>query len=285
MTKWISPPLARTRSTSASHLGQRPGWSADCVRSGRTTRCVGRRQFCILLVALAAYAGCGSAVSIPDDADSGDVAGSGPSSGAGGTSSGETSVGSGAGSGLTKVVALDVEPQHIVADPERRVFYVTVGEEAAAHADSLVVVDAATATVTDSMPIGSQPAEMALSDDASTLWVSLRGTREIRRVDLASGSPQPGVQYALPPDEFGGAAYGGPMVVLAGTTSSVAVTLHGDPLAYAGAVVIDDGIPRPKHASMSEPAPQLTRGPPGWLMGSTTPLVTPSPRSRSAPMV
>jgi YVTN family beta-propeller protein len=162
-----------------------------------------------------------------------------------------------------------VEAQHVIADPTRGVFYATVAGDSAVDGNSLVVVDAATATVKDSVFVGSEPWTMALSDDASTLWVSLRGSYEIRRVDLTSGSPVPAEQYSLPPGEFGDLAFAGPMVVLPGTTGSVAVSLHYPDLSpsYAGSAIIDDGVPRPQQTPGHTGASQLTGGPAGWLFG------------------
>ncbi|WP_437530124.1 hypothetical protein WME79_49120 [Sorangium sp. So ce726] len=189
------------------------------------------------------------------------------SGGGAGGSDGSTS-GSG-GSAPSELTEVDIEARHVIADPVRRVFYATVAGDAAAHANSLVVVDAASAKVVDSVFVGSQPLTMALSDDASTLWVSLQGSYEIRRVDLTSGSPVPAEQYPLPEGELGDLAYAGPMVVLPGTKDSVALSLHREDVSpsYAGSAIVDSGVARPDQTPGHTGASRLTGGPTGWVFG------------------
>lgn len=197
---------------------------------------------------------------------SGGTGGSG-GGGAGGAG-GEGGLGAG-GSAASELIEVGVEARHVIADRARGVFYATVGGDAAAHANSLVVVDAASARVIDSVFVGSQPLTMAISDDSSTLWVSLQGSYEIRRVDLTSGSPVPGEQYALPAGDWGDLGHAGPMVVLPGTTDSVALSLHREGVSpsYAGSVVVDRGVARPDQTSGHTGASRLTGGPAGWVFG------------------
>jgi len=123
--------------------------------------------------------------------------------------------------------------------------------------------------VTSSVFVGSNPASLALSDDGSTLWVGLDGSLEIREVDLGTDPPTPGAQHALPPGEWGDPAHAGSMVVLPGTTGSVAVSLHifGLSPSFTGVVVLDDGVPRPTTTPGHTGASRLTLGPEGWLYG------------------
>src|SRR5213075_494442 len=98
---------------------------------------------------------------------------------------------------------------------------------------------------------------------------SLLGSYEIRRVDLASGSPLPGEQFSLPTGQFGDLAFAGPMVVLPGTTGSVGLSLHYPDLSpsYAGTAIVDDGVARPEQTPGHTGAARLTGGPAGWLFG------------------
>jgi hypothetical protein len=189
--------------------------------------------------------------------------------GSGGSSGGSSSSGAG-GTGPVGPEPTDVAVQasHVIADPVRGVFYATVGGDAPDHANSLVTVDAS-GKVLSSVFVGSQPWTMALSGDASTLWVSLRGSYEIRRVDLTPSTPVPGEQFQLPPGDFGDLAYAGPMVVLPGSTDSVALSQHYEGLSpsYAGSVVLDSGVPRPDVTAGHTGASRLTGGPEGWLFG------------------
>ncbi|EYF06392.1 hypothetical protein [Chondromyces apiculatus] len=99
--------------------------------------------------------------------------------------------------------------------------------------------------------------------------MSLQGSYEVRRVDLSSGFPVPGAHVALPPGYYDDLAFAGPMVVLPGTTGSLAVSLHYEGLSpsYAGTVILDDGVLRPEQTDGHTGASRLTGGPPGWMFG------------------
>lgn len=191
--------------------------------------------------------------------------------GSGGSGMGSSGAGTGGGGGPLAgptPTEIAVRASHVIADPVRGVFYATVGGDAPEHANSLVTI-AASGGVLSSVFVGSQPWTMALSDDASTLWVSLRGSYEIRRVDLTPNTPVAQEKFKLPPGDFGDLAYAGPMVVLPGTAESVALSLHYEGLSpsYAGSVVLDSGIPRPDMTPGHTGASRLTGGPDGWVFG------------------
>ena len=162
-----------------------------------------------------------------------------------------------------------LEPEHLVADPTRNRFYVTVQAAAPSFANELVVIDPATAVTVDSVFVGSNPSSMAISADHSTLWVGLDGSFEIIEVDLTTPSPTPGPSYPLPPSIQGDLAAAGPMVVLPGTTDSVAVSLHRFNVSpsFAGVAILDAGVPRPILTPGHTGAARLTGGPDGWLFG------------------
>lgn len=162
-----------------------------------------------------------------------------------------------------------LEPEHILADPARNRIYATVSGGAPALANQLVVIDPTTEMAVDAVPMGSNPSYLAMSDDASTLWVGLDGSYEIRVVDLTTSTPTPGESYNLPLGQFGDLTVARDMVVLSGTTTSVAVSLHriGSSPSFAGVAVLDDGVPRPGMTSGHTGASQLTGGPDGWLFG------------------
>lgn len=160
-------------------------------------------------------------------------------------------------------------PVRMVGDRTRGRLYVTVRSDSPTHANELVTLDPSTATVVSSVFIGSDPSSLALSDDHSTLWVALDGSYEIRRVDLTTPDPTPGANYALPPGDWGEPAVAGPMVVLAGTTGTVAVSLHqwGLSPSFQGVAVLDDGVPRPVQTPGHTGASRLTGGPADWIFG------------------
>jgi hypothetical protein len=139
--------------------------------------------------------------------------------------------------------------RHMVFDQLRGVAYVTMPGSHPTYPNMLLVVRS-TATlpeVTAAIPLAAEPNVLALSDDASRLWVGVDGVAGIQEVDLTSGTPVAGHQYKLPP----GANYpydttAGAIQVLHENASSVIVSLlqsNGDP---TGVVVLDKGVPRAK---------------------------------------
>lgn len=166
--------------------------------------------------------------------------------------------------------SLELAAQHLLGDPDRGVFYATVQGDADSHPNELLMVSRGGAVV-ENVPIGSDPGAMGMSDDGSTLWVALDGEFGIRRVDLATGSLVPGESYALPTaPPFDDTVAAGEIVVLPGTTDSVAVSLHrwGVSPSFSGVVILDDGVPRegfstPGHTG----AAQLCTATDGFLFG------------------
>lgn len=221
---------------------------------------------------LAGLAGCGGVSSETTGTSSSGSGGLTSSGGAGGSGGLSGSGGAGGSAGSPVVigpvpVALDVQATHVLADPVHATFLALVGEKAASHTNSLVVIEAATGAILSSTEVGPDPAAMALSDDGSTLWVGFHGVSTIRRVDLSSGAPVLGDSYSVPAIDPSKALVAEHMVVLPGTTDSVAVTLIANTgYGYAGTVVMDGGVARPKHTSSG--GMNLVAGPEGWLFAS-----------------
>jgi hypothetical protein len=167
-------------------------------------------------------------------------------------------------------IPIAVDASALVADPLRGRLYAVVKGSAANYANELVVIDPERAAVETSVLVGSDPDSLAISDDASKLWVGLHGALSLREVDLTTWPPEPRGQYVLPPGDFDrDGVHAGPMVVLPGEPDTVAVSLHFDGLSpsFAGLVVIDAGNPRPNRTRGHTGASRLAAGPPGYLFG------------------
>lgn len=202
------------------------------------------------------------------------VGGIGGSSGVGGMggSSGVSGTGGGSGTCLDldcSVIEVGLEAEGLLGDPSRGRMYATVGGSASDYANQLVTIDAATGDILDAVAIGSDPTTLAMSDDASTLWVSVTGAYAIRRVDLTGDLPVPGVQHTLPTAAWGDMAWARQMIVLAGTTDSVAASMHrtGISPSLAGVAIVDSGVARMTQAPGHTGASRLTNGPAGYLFG------------------
>jgi hypothetical protein len=169
------------------------------------------------------------------------------------------------------LTCLDIDASALIADPGRGRLYAVVKAGAAEHANELVVIDPERATVETSIIVGSYPDSLALSDDATRLWVGLRGALAIREVDLTQSPPEPGTTYAVPKavDDVLDATYAGPMVALNGERDSIAVALQYEDLSPSGAGValLDSGSPRAKRVGEEPGVSVLAAGPTGYLFG------------------
>ena len=93
----------------------------------------------------------------------------------------------------------------IVFDASRSVYYASVPGSVVGTGNRIATIDPGTGTVTWSDPIGSDPSALALSADASVLYVGLRGSGEVLKVAV------PGMQVlarvSLPIQNFFGQLY------------------------------------------------------------------------------
>ena len=145
-------------------------------------------------------------------------------------------------SAITSQTAVPIAARDLVWDSSRNRLYASVGSGGGASANSVVVIDAATGTVVTSIPAGSEPDRLALSDDASKLYVALDGATQVQRIDLARGA----VDLTI---ELGSAAED--LQPLPGAPRSVAVARKST-MYYPGGLglaVFDDGVQRPETTS------------------------------------
>jgi hypothetical protein len=161
-----------------------------------------------------------------------------------------------------------IEASAIVAHPARDILYAVVPGGAESYANQLVTIDVG-GNILSGVAIGSDPTTLAISDDGTTLWVGLHGARSVRKVDLSTPEPSPGEEFDLPPGDFGDLASAGPVVLLPGSVTTLAVSLHRDDVSpsFAGAVLIDEGVARPEKTPGHSGASRLTGGPPGYVYG------------------
>ncbi|HKP61013.1 MAG TPA: hypothetical protein VJV78_29990 [Polyangiales bacterium] len=165
------------------------------------------------------------------------------------------------------LVEIPVAAQALVADRVRHRLYAAVGSASKLHSDHLVAIDPALGVVSASVPVGPDPTTLAIADDASTLWVGLAGRHEVRKVDLTTAEPTPGTR--IPLTDPSASVVAQDMSVLPGEPNAVAISLHysGVSPSYAGAMILDDGIPRPTPASSVRGLDLLVAGPEGYLFG------------------
>lgn len=156
---------------------------------------------------------------------------------------------------LPRPFAIDAAGRHVLPydvgdflwDPVRQQLYVSILATDSIYPNRLIALDPMTGEVVRSVFVGSNPTQLAISDDASVLYVALDGAAAIRRVDLATFTA--GLQF--PVGLYRGTnsiVYANDIEVRPGHPGTVAITfqMHGFNGWGPGAEVMlyDDGVPR-----------------------------------------
>jgi trimeric autotransporter adhesin len=143
----------------------------------------------------------------------------------------------------------------IAFDPLQHVIYLSVPGNALTHPNTISILDPVNATITSSIPTGTNPNILAISADSTMLYASMDGTVNTPAITPpVKGSVQQfalpnlttGVNYALADDFFG------PPTVLdlqvapgAPHTTAVALGNRGvSPKSEGGVMIFDDATPR-----------------------------------------
>jgi len=80
--------------------------------------------------------------------------------------------------------------------------YASIPSSAGSGGNSIAAIDPTTGLITSTTFIGSEPNQLALSDDGHSLYVSLDGALAIRRFDALTNTP--GLQFPIGQDLFHG---------------------------------------------------------------------------------
>lgn len=151
---------------------------------------------------------------------------------------------------ITSLVTLDLKANDLQYDASRGLLYAAVAETDTGYGNSIAVIDPETGSVLTSIPLGSNPGPLALSDDASFLYVAVNEVSAVRRMDLATQTAT--LEIPLGFDALMGARGAGDIVVLPGTPHTIAVSrIFINSGNNAGVAVFDDDIQRPVTTSSS----------------------------------
>ena len=131
----------------------------------------------------------------------------------------------------------------LLYDASRKLFWASVPSSAGASlGNSVVSIDPYTGLLGTPIWVGSEPNKLALSNDGTTLWVSLNGTPSARKVDLVTGTATVVQPYF--PGGWGSNVYASDLAVMPGSPSTVAV-------AAGNVAIFDNATPRSKSATTS----------------------------------
>ncbi|MBZ5494020.1 MAG: choice-of-anchor D domain-containing protein [Acidobacteriia bacterium] len=149
-----------------------------------------------------------------------------------------------------------VDAQDIVLDPLRNVIYASVGANAVANANSIVVIDPASRQIVNSFAVGNNPDKLAVSDDGQFLYVGLDATSSVAQLALPAGTVNG--TAALGSNVFGGFAAGA-ISVLPGLPHSYVVSVIQPKVSpsFDHALVFDDFTARPNQVSRVASGPTV----------------------------
>jgi Abnormal spindle-like microcephaly-assoc'd, ASPM-SPD-2-Hydin len=157
-------------------------------------------------------------------------------------------VGSTGGTGYAES-KVDQEATDIVNDPVNQVIYLSVNGGAATNGNTISVLSLASAQITASPFVGSNPDVLAISDDSSYLYAGIDGSASVQRFTLPSLAPD--ISYSLGRNNFFGPYYAVDLQVAPGAPHTTAVSLGivdlGAP-AIGGIEIFDDSTARPSNA-------------------------------------
>ncbi len=133
----------------------------------------------------------------------------------------------------------------MVWDPLNQVFYVSVPSSATTNANSICILNAASAAITKCAS-GSEPNKLAVSDDSQFLYVGMDGTNSVQRYVLPALTPD--INFSIGTDPYDGPYVALDIEVAPGASHTVAVSrgiVNLDPDTEGGIAIYDDGVQRP----------------------------------------
>jgi hypothetical protein len=139
--------------------------------------------------------------------------------------------------------------QDIVFDPMNKVIYLSVLGNAAANGNTISVLNPATGAITSSVPAGSNPDVLAISDNSQYLYAGIDGSSSVQRFTLPGVAKD--ISYSLGSNATFGPYFALDLQVAPGTPHTTAVTLGNtgvSPVAEGGITIFDDATARPTTA-------------------------------------
>jgi hypothetical protein len=143
---------------------------------------------------------------------------------------------------------LTVTANDIIYDGFRQKMYASIPSRSTSNPNSITVIDPVTGNLGVSLPVGSEPTKLAISDDGQFLYVGLDGEAAVRQVNLSTFNA--GQKFSLgttgTPSSVCGDFKASDLKVLPGAPQSVAVARSAigcTPL--FSVAVYDNGVQRP----------------------------------------
>ena len=140
---------------------------------------------------------------------------------------------------------LDLATNDLIYDPVSGLIFASIPSRAGHYGNSITSIDPLTGRLGPFVFVGSEPGDMAVSDDGRYLYVFLKGAAAIRRVNIPDLSGD--IQFTLGRTDRS-PRHAVDIEVMLGRSGTVAISLT-DPTVSpggTGVTVYDDGVPRPQ---------------------------------------
>src|SRR5215831_20205139 len=140
----------------------------------------------------------------------------------------------------------------LIYDKFRQRIYASIPSTATSNPNSITVIDPVTLNVGPSVPVGSQPTKLAISDDGQVLYVGLDGEGAVQQVNLSSFTAGP--KFSLGTASAGcGVLRAFDLQVLPASPQSVAIILLPANCSGFTVSVYDNGVRRPNTTPANGP--------------------------------
>lgn len=161
--------------------------------------------------------------------------------------------GGGTSASLPYTAYIAIPNNGMVYNPVNGLLYVSVpGSAGTPYGNSVVSVDPETGALGAPILVGSEPDQLAISSDGTTLWVGLDGASAVREVNLITGTA--GMQFSLANNS---GTYAFPpiahaLAVLPGYPNSIVMSSALNQYVYEDMLgIYDSGVPRTDFADLS----------------------------------
>ena len=145
-----------------------------------------------------------------------------------------------------RVTTLSLTANDLVWDPFQQKIYASVPSSAGANGNTVTIIDPVAGTIGASAFAGSEPARLAISDDATYLYAGLNGSSSVQRMVLPALTQD--INIPLGSNSFFGPYFALDLQVAPGSPHTTAISLGNSgvsPAAEGGITIFDDATARP----------------------------------------
>jgi len=149
------------------------------------------------------------------------------------------------GSFAQTVTVLNVSANELAYSSYNGKIYATLPSINGSNGNSIGIINPNTLTVESTVPIGSEPTVIAISNDGQTLYCGFSGTSTVRKFDVTTNTAS--TQFPLGSDSFLGPFYAEDLEVMPNNSNTIAVARRnvGYSPKHEGVGIYDNGIVRP----------------------------------------